>query len=901
MNGISRRIAAAWRQTTASGALPTAVFVLMVLGAVFVAVAAPRQDLHMQTRALQQVFRAAPAVEDSVVASADWHQLVGDQAGQAATLRAADLDAQAGVLADGMSGVSVPLAPPSADWSGVTSEFVPVTGGATAQFEFVYRSALSRHARLVSGRLPDHSSMTLNPGVPPGTPGESAVRGGTLEVAVTSATAARFGLSAGSRLVAQNNVVLLVTAVISPVASASAFWTLDPVVATPALGSAGSWMGAVLVGPDEASDMQYAFGSAGMKVFWDFPLALAGVSGTAAGQLAAHLNAASNSDIAGGSIVGSDTLEPGAITVSSGLVTRLVAFGQAQAAVNAVLSLLLVGLAVIGAVAVLLGVHLLTQLRTGEFAVLRARGGAPWQLALLTLRGSVTAVPAGAAGAALAIAVTPGQNAPLAWWLAGLIVLVALSGPALLVMRRHGAAVRPAGRAAVRPADKAALRRVVTEVTLVAAALGGLVILRQQGLPPSGGLDAYTGAAPVLVAVPAALLVLRLYPLAPRALLRVSAARRGVAGFVAMARAARASPSAALPAFGLVLALGVAAFGGMARDAVLRGQEAASWQSTGADAVIDDSASPAGVGPAALQAIAAVRGVRQVAAVTVIAGTLPSGTAVEVIAVNPVSYAALVATTPWPRLPAGALAPAAGGPVTAVASPAVAASFHSGPVKLATGAVRTVSARVAAATAGTPALPGQDTFLILPSWALRASPSLVLLTGEGLDQQALRAAVRQRMPHATVSLRSAALAALTGSPLQQGAVSAFALGVAAAAGFSAVIVLLSLAVEARDRAAALARLAAMGLAEGQARRMVALEALPVLLAAVLAGAACGWVLAPLTGPSLNLSVFTGGAVAVPISADVMSLAAPAAGLLVLALAVLFAQTLRIRRSRALWR
>ena len=893
MNPVSRRISAAWRQTTASGVLPTAVFVLMVLGAVFVAVAAPRQDLHMQTRALQQVFSSAPAIEDSVVASADWHGLVGNEPGQAATLRAADLDAQAGVLADGLSGVPVPLAPPSADWSGVTSEFIPVSGGSSAQLEVVYRSALNRHARLIAGRLPDRSSVTVNPDVPPGTPGESAVRGGTLEVAVTSATAARFGLNTGSRLLAQNNVVLLVTAIVAPVAADSAFWTLDPVAATPALGSAGAWMGAVLVGPDEASDMQYAFGSEGMKVFWDFPLALAGVSATAAGQLAAHLNAAANQDLAGGSIVGSDTLEPGAITVSSGLTTRLAAFGQAQAAVNAVLSLLLVGLAVIGAVIVLLGVHLLTQLRVGEFAMLRARGGAPWQLALLTLRGSATAVPAAVAGAALAIAVTPGQNTTLAWWLAGVIVLVALSGPALIVLRRH--------KAAVRPPDKAALRRVVTEVTLVAVALGGLVILRQQGLPPSGGLDVYTGATPVLVAVPAALLVLRLYPLAPRALLRLSASRRGVAGFVAMARAARASPSAALPAFGLVLALGLAAFGGMVRDAVLRGQDAASWQTTGADAVIDDSASQAGVSPAALQAVAAVRGVRQVAAVTIIAGTLPSGTAVEVIAVNPVSYAALLAATPWPRLPAGKLAPGAGGPVTAVASPSVAASFHAGTVKLATGAVRTVSLRVAATTAGTPALPGQDTFLIMPSWALRGAPSMLLLTGNGLDQQGLRTVVRQRLPHASVSLRSAALAALAGSPLQRGAVSAFALGVAAAAGFSALIVLLSLAVEARDRAVALARLAAMGLASAQARRMVAFEALPVLLAAVLAGAACGWVLAPLTGPSLNLSVFTGGAVSVPVRADVVSLLAPAAGLLVLALAVLFAQTLRVRRSRASWR
>jgi putative ABC transport system permease protein len=307
--------------------------------------------------------------------------------------------------------------------------------------------------------------------------------------------------------------------------------------------------------------------------------------------------------------------------------------------------------------------------------------------------------------------------------------------------------------------------------------------------------------------------------------------------------------------------------------------------------------------------IAAVPGVRHVAAVTLIAGSLPSGAAVEVIAVNPVSYAALVASTPWPRLPAGALAgvpaPGPAGPVTAVASAMVAASFQAGPVELAAGAVRTVSARVVATISGTPALPGQDLFLILPSWALPAAPSLLLVTGDHLDQQALRAAAHRVLPHAAISLRSAALATLAGSPLQRGAVTAFALGVAAAAGFSTVILLLSLALAARDRTDALARLAAMGLTAGQARRMVVLEALPVVLAAVAAGAACGWLLAPLTGPALDLSVFTGGAVGVPIRADLTSLALPAAGLLVLALAVLsvqtlVAQTLVVRRLRA-WR
>jgi putative ABC transport system permease protein len=896
----ARQLAVGWREITSVGVMPTVAFTLMMIGCVFVAVAVPRQDLHMQTRALQQTFSTVPAVERSVVASGDWSQLDSNPVSPDYTLSTVDLGTQATVLAGALSEVPVPLASPSADWSGITSAYGPVSGagrgvssGAPPELEIAYRSAFGQRSQLVAGHQPDRSSVRLNPGVPLGTPGESAVRGGTFEVALTQATAARFGVSVGSRLTAPDGITLVVTGIIRPVSPSSAFWTLDPVAAAPALGSAGVWTGAVFVGPAELADLQLAFASADMKVVWDFPLALTGVNAAAAGQLAAHLNAATDEDIAAGDVVGTTELGPGAIGVSSGLVPQLNAFLQAQAAVDSVLSLLLVSLAVIGAVVVLLGTYMLAEHRAGEFGVLVARGASPGQLAARALRAAGLVVPAAAAGAVLAIIVTPGANVPLAWWLGGSTVLVALAGPPLIAVRWHHAAGRPAGQGTARRKPG---RRLVTEAALVVAAGGGLVVLRLQGLSPSGGVNLYTGASPVLVALPAALLVMRLYPLALRGLLHVSAALRGVTGFIAMARAARASSATILPAFALVLALCVAAFGGMVQDAVLRGQEAASWQTTGADAVIDDSASPAGVSLLAQQAIGAVPGVQHLAAVATLPGTLPSRVAVEVIVVNPASYAALVAATPWPRFPATAIAPpAVAGQVPAVVSPVVAAGFSAGTVQLPRDG-STLKLRVTATVSSTPALPGQDLFVVLPSWALSrvTPPSLLLVTGVHLDQPALILAVHRELPDATISSRSTALAALASSPLQHGADAVFSSGVVAAAGFSVLIVLLSLALEARDRDLALARLAAMGLANGQAARLVVLEALPVVLVAVAAGAACGWALAPLTGSALDLSVFTGGAASVPVRFDVAALAVPAASLVVLAMAGLFLQTLLAR-------
>jgi putative ABC transport system permease protein len=273
-----------------------------------------------------------------------------------------------------------------------------------------------------------------------------------------------------------------------------------------------------------------------------------------------------------------------------------------------------------------------------------------------------------------------------------------------------------------------------------------------------------------------------------------------------------------------------------------------------------------------------------------------------VIVVNPDSYAALIAATPWSPFPAAALAPpaSAAGPIPVIASSSVAVGFRAGPVQLpggTSGARGPLNVRVAAVMAGTPALPGQDLFLVLPSWAVRSAtpPSLLLVTGPHLSQSALIEAVDARLRGAVITFRSTALAALATDPLQQGADTVFASGVLAAAGFSAVIVLLSLAIQGRDRDLALARLAVMGLPAGQARLMVLLEALPAVLAAIAAGAACGWALAPLTGSALDLSVFTGGTASVPVRADLGALAVPAAVLVVLVLAVLSVQTMVARR------
>jgi putative ABC transport system permease protein len=426
---------------------------------------------------------------------------------------------------------------------------------------------------------------------------------------------------------------------------------------------------------------------------------------------------------------------------------------------------------------------------------------------------------------------------------------------------------------------------------------------------PGGGVDLYTSAAPVLIAIPAVIVVLRLYPLLLRWLLRGSARGNGVTAFVGLARAARTALTPALPAFALVLALSVSAFGGMVRDAVTQGEVAASWQDAGADATILASVgnlSVATISPAAQRAVAAVPGVTHAAAIWQAPWTtVPDGTPLTAVAVDPASYAALVAATEtFPPVPASLLRAApAGAPQPVLASPQAAAALGHGVTTITTEAdVAPLRVRVAGVLSGTPALPGVGAFVVIPLSALHstANPPVpapvnqLVLTGSNIDTARLAAVVQHMIPGGFTTLRSVILNRLTAAPLQHGTFLLFSLALVVAAVLGLAVMLLELALGAAEREATLARLATMGLAEGQRVRVVVLEVLPAVIAAAVAAWACAVVLPRVVAPAINLSVFTGGAASAPLTANVSSIAVPLAGLVVVAVIAL---AIEIRAGR----
>jgi putative ABC transport system permease protein len=870
------RLSRAWLALTGTGAAATVAFGLLVFVAVLASLAIPREGVALRTGALQRVIAASPPADRTIVGTVGATSMGGDD-----TVQAGDIAAVGASLQATLAAADVPVAGDSLVWAGVTTAYVPVSGAAQAtgygppQLELAYRTALARYSHIVAGRLPAG-----------GVAGPQTV----VQVAVTTDTAAKLGLRVGTRLHA-GAVELVVTGIIRPADPAATFWTQSAVADTPVLsqGSSGPqyWSGGVFIGAGALPLIESTLDPAEMQVTWVYAAALGGLTADQASNLDASLDSMASS---GTTFMTSGFVTPITAAVTSQIPAVLSPFIAGESAAVPVLELLYVSLAVMGAVVVLLGAQLVAQRRAAEFTLMRARGAALYQLGWLALRASViVATVAGAAAAVLAISLTSGDGDAVSWWLAGLTIAVTLVGPVLIsvVPQRVAAPVaeRPGRRAGGR---NRAIRRIVVETVLVAVAVGGLIVLRDQGLS-SGSSGLYTSAAPVLMAIGVAVVVLRCYPPLVRELARIAGRSRGVVAFVGLARATRTPPGSVLPSFALVLVLAMVAFPDMISTSVTQAQVAASWQQVGADAIIQVPGTDE-ISPALQHQISAVPGVVATATAATATGSLPFGFSLSVMWVDPARYAAVVDQAPGARFPVAALSGSAGTLLPAVATPAAAQAVGTAPTQVAVGS-NTITIRLAGRIGSVPGAT-TNTVVIVPQEPLGTSPpgpDLMLVAGPRLDGARLSAVVHRAQPDAAVTLRAAALTALTTAPVLQAARTALTQGLATAAGFGVLILLMSLLLTAGTRDMTLARLATMGLRRWQAQLLLATEALPPVVAAAIGGVACAWLLAPLIGPSLNLAAFSGTGSAIVVTPAVVPLAASAAGLVLAALLVLAVQ------------
>ncbi|WP_327258438.1 FtsX-like permease family protein [Streptomyces sp. NBC_01240] len=738
----------------------------------------------------------------------------------------------------------------------VPEPWLPRPSGLPARVALVAQAGLADHARLSEGRLP-RASGTVTATTP------------EVEAAVSADTAKSLRIEAGSVLhvpgAGRDALAVRVTGIVAPRDRDGAYWATDTLLRTPALmrvtpadpESPRYWLGALLL-PSEAAPA--LLGTEGLPYrYWR----LAPDPNTLHHRDLGALKSALAALESGPGLQQVRTAIDPFTDAQTDLDDVLASYSRLHSGVSALISVAAFGSGTVAAVVLAMAGGLTADRRRTELALLRARGASlPGLAARLLAETAVVAVPAGALGLVVAVRALPGARALPAVLAALAVTAVACAALPLRAAAAHRLVRIPALRqdvTSVRPSR----RRTVAELTLVAVAAGAVVTLRRQGTS-DGSDDQLISAAPVLVGVIAALLLVRLYPLPLRGMAGPAGRLRGVVTHLSLARAGRSSASAVLPLLALLTALTTASFGGSVLAGIGEARDHSALLAVGADARLDATVDslPTGL----TDRVRRVSGVRDVAAVSVAYRAKPNDgrQSVPVVGVDPGGYAELTRRTGLGAFSEGVLKKGRGGPGTgavlpAVASPSVADVHGSAPFPVSMEDGSSVSVRIVLVRDITPAVMGAD-FLVVDRAGLGATaarPTTLLVTGPEADGRALREAAGDAV---SVRLRADERAQYVDSPLQSGVEHLYTAAVAAGAGYAVLALLLSLLRAAPERIALLARLRTMGLTRRQGRRLLVLESLPQAALAAAGGVLTGWAAIRLLSPGMDLT-----AVALPPS------------------------------------
>lgn len=804
-------------------------------------------------------------------------------------------------------------------------------GPATTSTELTVSHLPSARAHLhyVSGHAPaDHTPLGTAP-----------------QIGLSQTTAQALGVRAGSRLTlefaktlgvqnAPPRAVLLVSGIYRPTAATDGFWsgreTLDQPSRYPAEHSAGTVLAVRgLVGLD-AADLLAGRGVGGPRVTWQLRADLSGAALDRARALTGPLSHYSQ-DLSAELCQGADPITgdlsclvegqaTGPLLVTDSLTPLLAAFTAQDQQARELATFAVDALAAVALATVTVALRLLLRRRQAHLRLQRARGASTARLVLL--RSAVTwpvvliaALLGWAAGEAFAPHGTSGSPRPVPAALAATVVALTVPLMAWLAVREPR---RP--RRVLRSRRTVAVgRRVVLELTVLITTAAGVVALRSQG--PDGIL----GGVPVLVALTVVLLLLRIYPLVLRPVLRHTRRRRGAVGFVGTAQAAHDAPATGMALFVLVLTLGTAVFGGVVHRTIDDGLGTGAAWTTGADA----SATAAGtvtVSPGA--GGTGTRTALQHLYTLDLAGQTDGAviSSAAVITVDPRQLAAVAPESPLAdallsRLgtPTGTRA-GAGAPLPSLLSPGLRARERTGgftatvvpagaaPVNLTFEPVGTLTAAelrdpllgpvTAQLPAGTPMLittAGAEQ--LLPPQPSGSTVLLLKVDDPGTaEPTALRsAAARALGPTARIRVRSETLSALRTDGLTRGLGTIYTTSsvLAALSGLLALILELTLTSHERSRTTSFLRTLGLGAREAGALHL--LQLLPLAVASAVGGTLLGLLEPRLLARTLDLRQFTGGPAQPALRTDYSLTVAIVAGVTALILAAAVTETVLARR------
>ncbi|MER6221590.1 hypothetical protein ABT189_13620 [Streptomyces sp900105755] len=815
------------------------------------------------------------------------------------------------------------------DQASLVSPRPPGPAHTSTELTVSHLPAARAHLHYVSGHAPaDHTPL----GTPP-------------QIGLSQATAQALGVRAGSRLTvefaktlgvqsAPVRAVLLVSGVYRATAATDDFWsgreTLDRPSRYAAEHSAGTVLAVRgLVGLD-AADLLAGVGVGGPRVTWQLRADLSGAALDRARALTGPLSHYS-ADLSAALCQGADPLTgdlschiggqaTGSLLVTDALTPLLASFAAQDQQARELATFAVDATAAVALATVTVAARLLLRRRQAHLRLQRARGASTVRLALL--RTAVTwpviliaALLGWAAGTTLAPTGTSGSPQPVAAALAATATALTVPLMTWLAVREP----RNPGRLRRTRRNIAVGRRVVLELTVLVTTAAGVVALRSQG--PDGIL----GAVPVLVALSVVLLLLRIYPLVLRPVLRHTRHRRGAVGFIGAARAAHDAPATGMALFVLVVTLGTAVFGGLVHRTIDEGLATGAAWTTGADA----SATTAGtVTPAPGAGTTGIRTALQHLYTLDLAGQTDGAviSSAAVITVDPRQLAAIAPKSPLAgtllsRLatPAGTRA-GANAPLPSLLSPGVRARERTGgftatvvpdgqsPVNLSfepVGTLTTAELRDPLLGPVTAQIPAGTPMLITTATAEHVIPrqssgsTVLLLKGDGpaaAEPAALRsAAARALGPPARIRVRSETLSALRTDGLTRGLGTVYTTSsiLAALSGLLALVLELTLTSHERSRTTSFLR--TLGLGSREAGALHFLQLLPLAVASTAGGTLLGLLEPRLMTHTMDLRQFAGGPAQPALRTDYSLTVALVVGVTALILTAAATETVLVRR------
>lgn len=561
------------------------------------------------------------------------------------------------------------------------------------------------------------------------------------------------------------------------------------------------------------------------------------------------------------------------VTFSTEILSTFEGLSQQQRATASILAVVAAGPIGVALAVFALASRLIVSRRQPALALATARGGSPAQVrGVVLLEGLAVGVPAAVVGHLAADLVNPVSTGWAEW------VPVALLGlaPAVLLAWTASTATRTTRRdLSSRGASR--LRVLVEVVVLALAGLAvwrlfdrGLTGIAREGGTPGGagepaaavqvdtGVDLLMAATPILLALAACVITLRLYPLPVRALMAIFRGRRGLTNFLGAARAVRDPAGGVIPALAVILGVSVAVLSSVLASTIGTGAETAVWRTAGADVRLsgpdwDDED---------VEAVRTVEGVEQAAAIRSASANMDLSGEVQARGVSVYivdsTLSEVWADTPLAPLPE-ALLDGSGAATPVLTGGELEATSGTGSLET-HGDVQVIG--------HVDALPGvrsRGEFLVVDRTVWEGDGGsvppgdvvLVSATEPGQDTDLVEA-LNTAIPNALAETPRQKLAVLQDAPVTGTMVWLFAAAVLATTVLTVLAVLFVQLMGASSRTALFSVLRTLGLRQREARGLTAWELGPLVAIAFAVGAALGVAVPWLLLRAINLTGLTGG-------------------------------------------